>query len=659
MSLAAANRILPVPIRVRPGQSLPSYIDTLAYTYRTDVESVLVTLDLTAPQLSLLNLDEDIEALRRLAALAQVPVEIVASGTMARYRNAGVAPKNRARSLQQPRHWTTFARSSGSRFCPACLQDDPLVWKVEWHLYWTFACPIHLCLLTDKCPDCGRIPYSGEVREPHQVDPWRCHHRPAGRRHPHCGRDLRSVGRLALSARHPVVEAQRRVNGMIGGGATGDLTTVVCGAAVPRAEAVLAASQLIRRAITRRLPRELAVSHNLGPPTRIALGGHDLSTCTTPQAALSVAVADAATFAELAAIAVDCLSAPSFARASSDLERYDELGRAVAGECSRSEDLTNTDPQQPVRASIPRHQTRRRSPIVDAIDIAGRADDMTPSDKLAFRTQNAIPHYPQTPTAAAPVRWPAAASAVTARNIPQKLWTTVTDELPRASGKETGALEIVGAMMTVRIGSHQRWKLIAIELGLPSDFSRTANAVISKLAVAGVFDETAYVLDNLREVLDRDPPPIDYARRRWTFRELQDPGRGWRRACRSAGIVATERRRHFLGHALFELLTGGDARYRPTEHVLPAGELRVAYKHFITHESPRVNVFLRRQAEALLLRHRIDEPIDWFPRFELPAGWKSPDAHLERTLPGWNSPSRSNSLRKSSRDHRPTGTERK
>lgn len=276
---------------------------------------------------------------------------------------------------------------------------------------------------------------------------------------------------------------------------------------------------------------------------------------------------------------------------------------------------------------------------------------MKPSEKLAFRMQNQVPRYPPGPDPAATPVWPhASTSALHARSVPQTLWRSAIDQLPRATEQDTGALETVASMMMLRLGTFTRWNPIAVQLALPASFARTSHAVMSRMVQADMFDETLYVLDQLHDCLCATTPPIDYARRRWVFRDLHEPGRGWRQACKAAGIVATERRQQFLGQLLYELLTGSDARFR-IYHALPAGEVRVAYKQFSQVLPAELHDFLLLQAEKQLLRHRINEPISWQPTFDYDDGWRAPPPNLERQLAGWESPSRRDTLRQTSREH--------
>jgi hypothetical protein len=47
-------------------------------------------------------------------------------------------------------HQLNYARS---RICPGCLRDNPTWWAI-WDLKLVSACPIHRCLLIDRCPSC-------------------------------------------------------------------------------------------------------------------------------------------------------------------------------------------------------------------------------------------------------------------------------------------------------------------------------------------------------------------------------------------------------------------------------------------------------------------------------------------------------------------------
>ncbi len=70
-------------------------------------------------------------------------------------------------------HQLNYARP---RICPECLRDNPVWWAV-WDLKLVSACPIHRCLLIDRCPSC-RHKLTWHRRAVHEC---------------RCGHDLREV----------------------------------------------------------------------------------------------------------------------------------------------------------------------------------------------------------------------------------------------------------------------------------------------------------------------------------------------------------------------------------------------------------------------------------------------------------------------------------
>jgi TniQ len=108
-----------------------------------------------------------------------------------------------------------WGRPRGSRFCPECLADNGGRWPLTWRLDWSFACLTHHRLLTDRCPDCGRVQRERPFSRHALPVPGRCGIRPsrtgdlaipAG-----CGQDLTRAETLSLPAGHPALAAQRLI----------------------------------------------------------------------------------------------------------------------------------------------------------------------------------------------------------------------------------------------------------------------------------------------------------------------------------------------------------------------------------------------------------------------------------------------------------------
>jgi hypothetical protein len=232
----------------------------------------------------------------------------------------------------------------------------------------------------------------------------------------------------------------------------------------------------------------------------------------------------------------------------------------------------------------------------------------------------------------------------------------VTDLLTRHAAHDTGTPGAVLSIAIVRCGTYAEWGHIAAWLRLPPQSSRAVAAVFRRLGHAGHLEEVLASLNALVEELTEYPPPIDYARRRRTFHELKlvTPAR-LRKACHQAGIVLTERRIRYVTMMPWETLTGGDIRFANNRLCFRDGYDRESYASFRKDHADTLKDYLTVEAERLLLRHRIDEPVTWQPEPEDPArlAWRSPPADLTRRLPGWTSPSRQGTLRRSARDHTP------
>jgi hypothetical protein len=232
----------------------------------------------------------------------------------------------------------------------------------------------------------------------------------------------------------------------------------------------------------------------------------------------------------------------------------------------------------------------------------------------------------------------------------------VTDLLTRHAAHDTGTPGAVLSIAIVRCGTYAEWSHIAAWLRLPPQSSRAVAAVFRRLGHASHLEEVLASLNALVEELTEHPPPIDYARRRRTFRELKlvTPAR-LRKDCHQAGIVLTERRIRYVTMMLWETLTGGDIRFANNRLCFRDGYDRESYASFRKDHADTLKDYLTVEAERLLLRHRIDEPVTWQPEPEDPArlAWRSPPADLTRRLPGWTSPSRQGTLRRSARDHTP------
>jgi hypothetical protein len=55
--------------------------------------------------------------------------------------------------------------SFGQQYCPACLASDAVPYfRLQWRLRFVALCPIHQCLLADRCPSCSAAIYPLRIR---------------------------------------------------------------------------------------------------------------------------------------------------------------------------------------------------------------------------------------------------------------------------------------------------------------------------------------------------------------------------------------------------------------------------------------------------------------------------------------------------------------
>lgn len=641
MTARADLRELPIRVPIINGESLHSWIETLAARYRMTVRELLPALGMPAPSTPYgLILGVDTQALRSLEWQAGLPVGRLDDAVLDRFAALDLAgTPGRA----PHRGWQTlWAKSSGSRFCPRCLAENGGRWSLSWYLNWTFVCIHHNMLMATRCNACGRLPRSGENRFDHLIDGRLCCHyelwsqpvRRPDRRMPRCGAPLTEQPVQELDFAHPVIACQRWINGVLT--ETGEISAA--GLLMPPKVALTAVATLMRHSIVASdglIGRRVAYLATTPAAKGISLPG--VEPVKSPTSAFAALADHPALFGVAAALAVDVLTTPSLSAAANPAERI----------LASTEEMPWSARRRGIAAT--------RSPLLDAILLRQQAPTMSSGDRLSYRTEGTVPRRPTARTGEWPFM-PGQLGSVPARLVPQVAWRPVTDLLTRHVAHDTGTPGAVLSIAIVRCGAYAEWSHIAAWLMLPPQSSRTVAAVFRRLGHAGHLEEVLASLNALVEELTEHPPPIDYARRRRTFRELElvTPTR-LRKACHQAGIVLTERRIRHVTMMLWETLTGGDIRFANNRLCFRGGSDRESFASFRKDHAGALKDYLAVEAERLLLRHRIDEPVMWEPEPENPArlAWRSPPADLTRRLPGWTSPSRQGTLRRSARDHTP------
>ena len=278
--------------------------------------------------------------------------------------------------------------------------------------------------------------------------------------------------------------------------------------------------------------------------------------------------------------AIDVISAPSLDVAAHALERYEDLGHPPP--------VPGSGRVRPVL----KQQSRNRGNLTAAIRIQSQQEQMKVADRLTLRTTTQVPRLPADDYFTRP-GWPyprTALQSLQSRHLPQSLWSDVVSTLPAVSTKDTGAAAVTYSLLLARIGTRERWFELAASLNLPRSAARTVSAHLQRLEVRGLLDEALDLLDRQWESLLRNPPPIDYDRRRWTFRRPPELDDQLRTELAELEFVLSPARERFVATRLWELLTGSDNRYAVLTEPLAAGRERTEYRRTIVEHAASLSL---------------------------------------------------------------------
>lgn len=508
-------------------------------------------------------------------------------------------------------------RRSGARWCPECLRERRGAWRLSWFLPVSVACVKHAVLLTDRCAVCDRIPHSGENRlSVVPANPTRCLHvKPRQsesvtktRIRPRCDADLSAVSPIYLGPEHPYVAAQRVMNQVLAG-LDNEAAVQTCGLTVPVHEVLSSVIQIVNALVVNESDLTIAVTSHIAPGRRITAGtGYVAGEHGNGPGPIYGSQLSAAEYGALMTSAVDVISAPSLDVAAHALERYEDLGQPPP--------VPGSGRVRPV----PQQQSRNRGNLTAAIRIRSRQEQMKVADRLTHRTSAVVPRLPAADYFARS-GWPypeTALQSLQSRHLPQSIWPDVLSALPAVSTKDTGAAAVTYSMLFARIGTRERWFELAASFNLPRSAARTVSAHLQRLETRGLLAEALDLLDRQWESLLRNPPPIDYDRRRWTFRRPPALDDQLLEDLRGHGFVLTPGRERFMATRLWELLTGSDNRYAVLSEPLAAGRERTEYRHMLIEHSSILHDSLQAAGRRQLEAHGIREPLEWSPPSDKP-----------------------------------------
>jgi len=134
-------------------ESLPGYIIRLAEENGYDIPSwILGMAGISNPSTGYAFLFSDDVDLRRLSGITGAPVEELGKLVYSPAAQGDKTPMYRAFGSLIPRH---LIRVERPRVCPGCLAETGYARRI-WELAPVTSCPLHECLLLERCPKCER-----------------------------------------------------------------------------------------------------------------------------------------------------------------------------------------------------------------------------------------------------------------------------------------------------------------------------------------------------------------------------------------------------------------------------------------------------------------------------------------------------------------------
>lgn len=552
-------RTLPLRLDVHAGESADSWIEALSRRYLVSPRSMLPLVG--------------------IAPVDYISTLLGRSGPAAWDRaakTAGLDPLKLREAAGLHLAPITPLRSTGSRFCPACLAENGGRWQLAWRLYWTVACLRHRVLLAEDCPVCHEPQRIRIAAGRKPVEPASCTRTLSGQRR--CGADLTAVqppiaGDVAL-------EVQQWIEGLL----------AELSGPMPEAAAAVFAD----------LPAVTSwLAHATASP-RPERGRRGFGT---------VPKADAERTAQLLVQARVLLAAE-------DEAAIRALRKITA---ALPTGWRNPPP------GLGHRRWRALGPVFPNRYLRAADLDLQASDRLRMRTVmlDAARTSPDTPDRA-PM-------------LPQLLWPEWTARLLPPAGFLVEQYRAVMSTCILFPGAHQR-SHTAIAAPLNPHLGRSWISVALQ-RLADLDGDTGLrpilvAICRLADYLDEHGSAIDYRRRRKVITGASLTWARWRDLACGAGAhpgdpVPTGRLLHAQRH-LHHLLTGDDLTNPAHPLTFKDAADRNRYLAFTAHLATNVRRALYQEAEHILADHSIDEPVTWQPPSHLADGLELPGVELDR-----------------------------
>lgn len=540
----------------------------------------------------------DDPSLLRISECTGVDPDRLAEATLRRYKPVGLANVTRDSSTGP------WSQVRGTGYCPICLIDDDLRWKLPWHLRWINICEEHHTVLRDNCPACGSRARDTRTHHPRttgsHISAWRLRRCSHG-----CATEI-----LAQNTAHTIeihsaaYETHSWLTRILH---TNGASCAYTGDEFLSAESILTdASLLTRHALNAMTyvdgvgsipdsPDPGAWTQKLSQPDFVStpMGRSGVSEVTTPQ--FLIAQTAAIGILTTAASGRDLLD--TWLSPSRITHIIDHLRRRNHATCT---------------VHLERLLSWRRPPQTGTVL----------SDRLGRRR----------PQHSAKALTNATTRSIDAMNLPSCIWRQVRDNAPELPDRVTRLFPLTAPIALASMGRKPDYNRLALEFSLDynADEIRYAlNHLISNEHGTEVFN----YLQNLHAHLLSCPPPIDYRRRRHLFPAPSDIGRNHTRLlARAANTYLTTAFTWKIQRYIWQLLTGSDPLVTYGAALLH-GPAAYSYRKFVLTMPVDLQDKSGEVAQRLLLKHRIGEPVSYTPQFTIETDTWADRGREERYLP--------------------------
>lgn len=608
--------MLPITIPLLPDESVDSWLETLAHlNYCTPRDIVSQSNLKNGGAAANLTRSLRIETALTLEEISGTSHHMIMNATLDRYRDIGLRPRFGQRLAEG-----TWASNPGTRFCPECLRERDLRWKINWHLSWQTVCNTHQCLLQDRCPVCGRIP------------------RDSGRPHPRGPQDLFGSSR----AEHCSAACRT------------DVLASSPTQPIPNSSTLLSAE----RTLSRVLASGNAALHYTGGVAIPARHFFSDLTLLTKSALTAIKAgdvdSDSIEQSGLQTHDLDLEISDRFSPALRSQIRYIDQPPAAAMAIATTLALAVLDdPRTQAPDAYPREghwlTAQRIKVITDRIRAFQNSFHSRYIERLVSK-----PHAPKTSSTMSDShghrRTLHSVSALTrarpqtidAIALPSCLWPEAVQQAPPMPARVARTFPYLAPIALATIGRKPDLRNLAGQFGLEDD-ERSIRSALNNLVSNEMGTETFEYLVTLHEHLLNSPAPIDYRRRRRLFPTPNNLGGGnqkglgpirLRRLARAGNVYKTEAFTWKINRYVWQLLTGYDPFITQAAQLLH-GPAAYQYREFVHKMHPDLQQAAGEVAEQLLRRNRIGEPVaydlSWSPSTQTWSSEIRPAYFLEPT----------------------------